>query len=460
MTSFAEPHTIADFARRPWLMRVISAAALAAAYIGVAPGTAARAADLGGNCCADLEERIAELEATTARKGNRKVSLTISGQVNQSILAWDDGHESNAYVVDNASNNSLFTFSGEAAISPGLKAGYYVEIYVADNFSDGVSQLSDEAGSTFDVWQSNWFLESERYGKLTVGQAARASDGAPEVDLSEAADASYASVPDIGGGFFLRTKGGALASPAWGDLTGDLNGDTGSLVRYDSPTFKGFTFSATYGEDDIWDVATTYEGEIGGGFKLGAALAYAVTTDENGLDGTGDVPNTTIVGSFSILHEPSGLNLTVAGGNREFDEAVVDADNAFRKGADASFVYAKLGWIAKLNSLGPTAFYGDYAHFKDYLSAGLDADGVASLSFTDAANVCAGAGLACRASGSEVNIWGFGVVQHIEAAEMQVFIGYRHWTADVDLVDVGGNPVAGAGLEDFDTVIAGSRISF
>ena len=39
----------------------------------------AAAADLGGNCCADLEERIAELEATTARKGNRKVSLTDFG---------------------------------------------------------------------------------------------------------------------------------------------------------------------------------------------------------------------------------------------------------------------------------------------------------------------------------------------------------------------------------------------
>ena len=34
----------------------------------------AQAADQGGDCCADLEERVAELEATTARKGNRKVS--------------------------------------------------------------------------------------------------------------------------------------------------------------------------------------------------------------------------------------------------------------------------------------------------------------------------------------------------------------------------------------------------
>jgi hypothetical protein len=44
--------------------------------LGATVTTPAIAADLGGNCCADLEERIAELESTTARKGNRKVSLT------------------------------------------------------------------------------------------------------------------------------------------------------------------------------------------------------------------------------------------------------------------------------------------------------------------------------------------------------------------------------------------------
>jgi hypothetical protein len=31
----------------------------------------AKAADLGGDCCSDLEERVAELEATTVRKGNK-----------------------------------------------------------------------------------------------------------------------------------------------------------------------------------------------------------------------------------------------------------------------------------------------------------------------------------------------------------------------------------------------------
>ena len=54
-------------------------------FVGGVAMPSAKAADLGGDCCADLEERVAELEATTARKGNRKMSLTISGQVNRSI---------------------------------------------------------------------------------------------------------------------------------------------------------------------------------------------------------------------------------------------------------------------------------------------------------------------------------------------------------------------------------------
>ena len=68
-------------------MKKYSLGALVAAGLlvgGLSAGSAS-AADLGGNCCADLEERIAELEATTARKGNRKVSLTVSGWVAEQV---------------------------------------------------------------------------------------------------------------------------------------------------------------------------------------------------------------------------------------------------------------------------------------------------------------------------------------------------------------------------------------
>src|SRR5262245_26509847 len=100
---------------------VLFEACLVSAGSAVMP---APAADLGGNCCVDLEELVAELEATTARKGNRKVSLTISGQVSTAVMFWDDGRRSDAYVVDNTVSRTGFQFDGSAKINPNLTAGF------------------------------------------------------------------------------------------------------------------------------------------------------------------------------------------------------------------------------------------------------------------------------------------------------------------------------------------------
>jgi hypothetical protein len=186
----------------------------------------ASAADLGGNCCADLEERIAELEATTARKGNRKVSLAIAGQVSKAILAWDDGVEDNVYVVGNKNDQTNLSFTGDAEIAPGWKAGYELTIRFLDSLSDAVDQATPSAEDGFFVWQSHWFIESEKHGKLSVGLASRVTDTAPETDLSEAGLAGYAGVQDIGGAFAFRLNDGTLASAGWGDVYNHFNGDT------------------------------------------------------------------------------------------------------------------------------------------------------------------------------------------------------------------------------------------
>ena len=75
------------------LTKTTSRLAITAAFAAFA-STGVMAADLGGNCCSDLEERVAELEATTARKGNRRVSLEVSGHVHEAIMLWDDGYDS------------------------------------------------------------------------------------------------------------------------------------------------------------------------------------------------------------------------------------------------------------------------------------------------------------------------------------------------------------------------------
>ncbi len=419
--------------------------------------TSAWSADLGGNCCADLEERIAELEATTARKGNRKVSLTISGQVSKAVLFWDDGFESNQYVVGNKNDQTNFSFDGEATIAPGWMAGYSLTLRVEDNLSDGVDQGDASADRNFQIWKSHWWIAYEKLGRIAVGRESRVSDTAPETDFSEAGLAGYAGVQDVGGGFLLRRADGAFSGLAWGDLGNHFNGDTTDLIRYDTPELMGFVVSASWGADDIWDAGIRYSGE-GGGFKFEAVVAYTEVTDAP--SDFADVDQSTVVGSAALLHEPSGLNALIAAGHREFDATVADGDGVLRTPDDVKFVYSKLGWLAQLNGLGPTAFYGEYGWFDNFVTSGLDADGVSSLSFTAVANVCAGAGNACRVTDSELEVWGFGVVQHIEAAEMQVFIGYRHHTADFTLVDNAGAGVAGAGIEDFDTIIAGSKIAF
>ncbi len=419
----------------------LAAVVLAAPY--------AQAADLGGDCCADLEERIAELEATTARKGNRKVSLSIAGQVNKAILFWDDGSESNAYVVGNKNDQTNVSFTGDAKFAPGWSAGYDITLRVRDALSDDVNQDDDDgSGDPFQLWQSHFWIESENLGKVSVGRASRVSDTAPENDLSEAGVAGYAGVQDVGGGFAFRRADGVLLGLGWGDVYNHFNGDTANIIRYDTPELAGFVASASWGEDDIWDVGLKYEGE-GAGFKLGASIAYTEVSDTDGE--FADVAQSTVVGSVAILHEASGLNALISAGSREFDESVVDADGAVRTPEDARFIYGKIGWIAKLTALGPTAFYGEYGRFKDFVSVQGDAALPVDLSV---------GGAATRIAGNTAEVWGAGVVQHIEAAEMQIYLGYRNHSVDFDLVDGGGAAVAGQGVENFHTVILGSKIAF
>src|SRR6476620_12411206 len=76
------------------LMAIAALLCVGATVFGAKP---AKAADLGGDCCADLEERVADLEATTVRKGNKKVSVQISGWIFKVGSWWADGHENGWY---------------------------------------------------------------------------------------------------------------------------------------------------------------------------------------------------------------------------------------------------------------------------------------------------------------------------------------------------------------------------
>ena len=388
----------------------LSALAAAGLLAGGLSVTSASAADLGGNCCADLEERIAELEATTARKGNRKVSLTVSGWVSQNITWWDNGEEDNVYVHDSGTTlGSNVKFTGQATIVPGWTAGYvlHMELMGSDSLTMNEDQASGPplynqlgggatAGNGVQTLQSYWFIKSESLGKVSVGLQSQASDNAAIL-----VDGSGSLVPANWVAFDYRsfnaaqlgsTVGlGAASCGGMGGAIGDCNGLTQNAVRYDTPTFAGFSASASWGADDFWDVAIRYAGEFAG-FKLAAAAAYNEVNDQRYLGvALNDVDADYFQAGLYLQHIGTGLFGLVNYGDFE--------DN--NTGVEQETWYGKVGIRQRWTPLGHTVLYGEYEHTDDAYS---------------------GIG--------EFELWGLGAVQEIDNAAMSLWIKYRDIEAD------------------------------
>jgi predicted porin len=431
---------------------------LAGAAILIAAGTGSSlAADLGGNCCADLEERIAELEATTARKGNRKVSLTVSGWVAQQISFWDDGSESNVYVHDLGTTlGSHAKFTGSAEITSGWSAGYVLQIEGIG--SDGLTTSQNNSvgppvyaalggntnGAVATVLQSYWFVQSDQLGKVSVGKQSQASD-----NTAILVDGSGSLVPanwvafDTNS-FALKVGGVAVPNATWGNAQscfgmggawGDCNGLTQNVVRYDSPTFGGFSVSASWGEDDMWDVAARYAGEFGG-FKLAVAGAYNEITDQAYNNGA-NIPDADYVQiGVYVQHVQTGLFAMYNFGRLDIDLASLGAPVATD---DIDTHYVKAGLRTKLNALGATVFYGEYLNGQDGFAVGnLPIAAISGLGVS-----------------SELEVWGLGVVQEIDAAAMSVWLKYRNQSLDLSVTGLGT-----AEFDDFDYVGLGALINF
>ena len=398
------------------------------------------AADLAGGCCADLEERVAELEATTARKGNRVVSLQVYGQVNKALLFWDDGVDSDAYVVDNDYSGSRVGFTGKAAMKPGWTAGFLIELDIQDAASDKVSNGTLNAGTeTFDdpadeilIRYSNVYIESERLGRVTLGQGSTAADGANEVVLGNSmrnSDLQHGSDMEVR---FSLT--GDLSTFRLDEIASNLDSTRDDVIRYDSPSVYGFILSASWGDDDYADIALRFKKEWNS-VRIAAAVAYQSdgTGDSNLVyDRSNNGDAEVLSGSISLMHIPTGLYGALAAGNVEVD----DIDGAGFDG-DASFWYLQLGLERKWLPYGSTTIYGEYGVYDDALTI-----------------IEGGAG-ATDIAGSEAERWGLGIVQKFDSAALELYAQATFWSFEA----VQNNGVA-LGFEDLSTIMVGSRIKF
>lgn len=417
----------------------------------LASGGPTRAANLG-DCCADLEERIAELEATAARKGNRKVSLSVSGYVAQDITWWDDGGESNVYLHGLGPTQATHVkFTGQAKILPGWTAGYTLRI---QNLTDdpfgrnassgqGLNQLSDNFSQGLNVQMSYWYVQSDSLGKVSVGKQANAAKSAAMFT-----DQSGTQIIDnytFLAGFpqFTVRSGGNLspASLTWGQfafcysqalpLGGDCDGIVMNAVRYDSPVFAGFSASASWGEDDVWEIATRYSGEWSG-LKILLGAGYSENSDENttGPSLSPKKKSDFLQAGGYLQHLPTGVFVHAAYGAEDNNDSVL---NNVRIAPDNHHWYAKAGIRQKWVRLGATIVYGDYARYDDQLGP---------------------AALALGATSSTLTRYGGGIAQEIDAAAMTAYLKVQRYEADVS-----GAPSA-TQLDNLNLLTVGGLVSF
>jgi hypothetical protein len=336
--------------------------------------------------------------------GKSAIKLTLSGQVNRGVLIADDGHDTHLFHVDNDYSSTRVRFVGKGNFNEDLSVGTQIEVQIESNSTSSINQFSSRGvgAGGFTERKLEVYVDSKRFGRVWVGQGSTASDGTSEVDLSGTTVISASKVDELAGGLIF-SRGGA--QPLAGDVTiggafSNLDGlSRDDRVRYDTPSFRGFKASGSAIAGGRWDVAARYAAELFD-TKLAAAVSY---WNREGSDG--------VSGSISGLHK-SGVNLTIASGNRDFNAA---------GRSDATFYYSKLGYLRKFfPEIGKTALAVDYYHGDDF-----------------------------AAVGDNSNSFGAFVVQNVDRVATEFYIGGRVYDLS-----------RGAGFRNIVAVLSGARIKF
>ncbi len=311
-----------------------------------------------------------------------------------------------------------------------------------------------------DARRAAWWIEDKNLGRLTVGRYESAG-AITTIDLAGISAGASASMVLVNGSFLIRDSAGNFTGVSWGAI-GDPAANQGrtELLRYDSPTIGGFVASASIGEaGDYWGVMLRYAGEFSG-FRVAAGIGYENVTDRPTSAGAGAGPGDLDAAEpevrawgagLSVLHVPSGLFAQGHYMAAEFSQGTSlsgywGQNFAFKKDADQWLIQAGItkNWFG----LGNTALFGEYSKSNDWGAGnGLGRDFAAPVGVGNVVAVN-------DVTATELTVWGIGITQNIDAAATELYLNYRHFSADITAEG------AGVPTEDFDAVIAGARMKF
>ena len=428
-----------------------TAVLILATVVALAPLAAGRVRADG----ADLASTIAEIEGVVLHKGASGTTLQVYGQVNRAIVFWNDSFDSKASVVDNSTSSSRFGFIGQGVLRPGAVAGYRLEMEIGWSASEDLWNKSDataahwpSANSGLRFRQAYWFLSDERLGRVSLGHQSPATDDITIINLgSQMNDAAV----HYNNAFNIRLDhpvlGAIFSDLKWGHVAHNVDALRGDFIRYDTPTLLGFMLSASFGENDTWDVALRYRAEWKG-FHFAGGIGFMDDNEDRYSD---------LKGSASLLHGATGLYLSGAAGVRQDDQSSIIGR------PPAYFHYLQAGVSKKWFPSGTTTIYGDFGLYRNY--------SVGELLRVDpnSGQLVVWGTLAQ----TEVVRWGFGVEQSFDEAGLLIYAQAHQY--DPTIVGIpcangptpfpdqcGGNPsnLETLPMQPWSAVVVGARVRF
>jgi hypothetical protein len=276
----------------------------------------------------------------------------------------------------------------------------------------------------------------------------------------------------LNGSFNIRGPNGQFYAMTWANVVDPAaaQANRSELVRYDSAVWHGFILSSMVAEaGDYWGSSIRYAGEYNG-FRLAGAFGFDRVTDvatpavvdPTAANFTGPAPNITVWGGgLSAMHVPTGLfvqghyNKVDFGGTPGAASLYWGQSTASDK-KDATQWLIQAGWGKNVFGYGQTTVYGEYGTATDW---GAD-NGAAGRTYTTA-----GFTTVTGVTNTNVDVWGLGITQNIDAAATTLYLGYRHMDADIKCATVNCGGVAGStnfklSTEAIDVVVMGARVLF
>jgi predicted porin len=279
---------------------------------------------------------------------NPRVRLDVAGQVNPAVNIAGDGDDTKVYFVDNDSTASRIRFAGVTAFERGPDVGTTLEVGFSPNNSFDVSQDNEVASDFISVRRAEFWVLDERFGRFMLGRGSAAADNIAEFDLSLVGAPIMLSGVSFFAGGLQFTDGDDLTGVTIADAFFNFDGDRQSRVRYDTPTFGPLQLSVSAGADQRLDAAVTFGADFdhwtsyeGGGITTLGGVAVSDPSDDD--------TDYRVAGSWSALHNASGLSATFSAG--------LDGGTS---GGTPYNLYGKLGWDARLVEIGATGFGVDY----------------------------------------------------------------------------------------------------